>query len=458
MYREDTIAAIATAVGEGSVAIVRISGPEAEQLAQAIFHPSGEKSDGLQSHRLHHGTIRHPKTNELLDEVLVTLMRGPRSYTGEDVLEVHCHGGPFVASQILELTLANGARYAEAGEFTKRAFLNGRLDLTQAEAVSDLIRARTSKAMRLAAGQVHGELSKWVGELRSELLDILVQVEAAIDFPEEEIDLLQRRELASKTEGLQNKISAIIDTYEWARLIREGARACLAGRPNVGKSSLLNALVGEERVIVTPVPGTTRDFIEEGLNLDGLPLVLWDTAGICESNDEVEKIGIGVSMVKIEEAQAVLIVLDGSTPLTDEDRFILAKVRDHKGLVIINKSDLPQEMDIRIIEPLAHQKEIISLSAKEGWGISELKRSLRSLLLGQQSEPEIVVTNIRHKTALEKSQRSLAEAVRGLRSKIPPEMVAVDLQETRQWLEEIIGIVTNDDVLDQIFSKFCIGK
>src|SRR2546427_2027773 len=344
MYKEDTIAAVATPMGEGGVAVVRVSGPDAQRIAREIFSRSGGRNGHLRSHTLHHGVIRAPESGAVLDEVLLVLMRKPRSYTGEDVVEVHCHGGPLIVRQVLELILSRGARHAEPGEFTKRAFLNGRMDLAQAEAVLDLIRARTEKGARLALEQVRGELSKWVGDLREELLDILVQVEAAVDFPEEEIELLQREELARKMAALREKISRIIASYDWGRLFREGARICIVGRPNVGKSSLLNALLGEERVIVTPVPGTTRDVIEEGINLSGLPVVLWDTAGIRETQDEVEKIGVGFSLRHLAEAEAVLVVLDGSAPLTTQDETVLKATTEKKGLAVINKSDLPRKL------------------------------------------------------------------------------------------------------------------
>jgi len=445
-------------VGEGGVAIVRVSGPEAERIGQDIFQRKGSGNGWLQSHMLHHGTICDPKNGMVLDEVLTTLMRRPHSYTGENVLEVHCHGGSFVARQILETVLNCGARHAEPGEFTKRAFLNGRLDLAQAEGVLDLIHARTEKGMQLAVGQVRGELSKWVEELREELVGIMVQVEAAIDFPEEELELLKRDELAGKIDSLMRKISIIIDSYDWGRLFREGVKVCIAGRPNVGKSSLLNSLLGEERVIVTPIPGTTRDFIEESLNLDGLRMVLWDTAGIREGRDEVERIGVGFSMKKLEEAQGFIFVLDGSLPLTQDDRTIMAEVRGKKGIVVVNKSDLPNELSTKELKCLAPNHEIVAISAKKGDGINELKKTLRSCFLGEQPEPEIVVTNLRHKTALEKSVTSLLEASKSLRGEMPPEMVAVDLQETNQHLGEVIGIVTNDDILERVFSQFCIGK
>lgn len=458
MYKEDTIAAVATPVGEGGVGIVRVSGPDAERIAKEIFFRSGGGNGALRSHTLHYGSIRDPKTGVVLDEVLLALMRRPRSYTGEDVAEVHCHGGPFLIRRILELILSRGSRHAEPGEFTKRAFLNGRLDLAQAEAVLDLIRARTDKGMRLALGQVQGELSKWVGELREELLDILVQVEAAIDFPEEEIELLQNHELAVKIETLRKKIAEIIASYEWGRLFREGARVCIAGRPNVGKSSLLNALLGEERVIVTPVPGTTRDVVEEGINLGGLPAVLWDTAGIREAQDEVERIGVDFSLKRLEEAEADLVVLDGSSSLNSEDYYILRAVKGKKGLVVVNKSDLPQMLDMEQVRIAVPDKEVVWVSAREGKGLEELKVALRDLLLTTQTEPPVVVTNVRHKAALQGAEESLTNVLKALENKLAPEILAVELQGTREQLEEITGVITDENILERIFSRFCIGK
>lgn len=458
MYKEDTIAAIATPVGEGGVAIVRISGPEAEPITKQIFCRSGGKNGNLRSHTLHHGTIRDPETGVVLDEVLLALMRKPRSYTGEDVAEVHCHGGPYLVREVLRLVLARGARPAEPGEFTKRAFLNGRLDLAQAEAVLDLIRARTDGGMRLALGQVRGELSKWVGELREELLDILVQVEAAIDFPEEEIELLQREELRGKVEALRQKIAAIIASYEWGKLFREGARVCIAGRPNVGKSSLFNALLGDTRVIVTPVPGTTRDVIEESINLGGLPVVLWDTAGIRATEDQVERIGVDLSLQRVAEAEAVLAVMDGSESVSREDRSILDAVRGKKGLIVINKSDLPLRLDLNWVSETASEKSLVHVSARDGIGLDGLKHALRELLVNARTEPPIVLTNVRHKAALERAVASLVAAVRALADGRQPELVAVDLQAAKEGLEEIIGVVSSDDILERIFANFCLGK
>jgi tRNA modification GTPase len=458
MYREDTIAAVATPVGEGGIGIVRVSGPDAERIATALFVRATAENGRLKSHMLHYGTIRDSKTDKDLDQVLLTIMRKPRSYTGEDVVEVHCHGGLLVVRRILGLILAEGARHAEPGEFTKRAFLNGRVDLAQAEAVLDLIEARTEKGADLALAQAKGELSNWVGDLREELLDILAQVEAAIDFPEEDIELLDRPALISKIDGLRRKIIVITNTYDWGRLIREGARVCICGRPNVGKSSLFNALLGEERVIVTPTPGTTRDVIEESINLDGLPVVLWDTAGIRETGDQVEQIGVNLSLQHFDKSEAVLVVLDGSATLTKDDRVFLSSVEEKKGLIVINKMDLQRAMDLAELGQVAGNKKLVMVSARDGQGMQHLRKSLRELILDADREPAFVLTNLRHKTALLRGEQALGDAVSALSAMRPTEVVAVTLQQARESLEEVVGLIHSDDILELIFSKFCIGK
>jgi len=458
MYEEDTIAAIATPPGEGGIAIVRISGVAAENIATKIFARAHGKNGRLTSHRLYHGAIHDPKTNGKVDEVLLAIMREPRSYTGEDVVEIHCHGGGFVVRKILGMALSQGARLAEPGEFTKRAFLNGKMDLSQAEAVLDLIRARTDKAANLALTQSAGELSKWVHDLREELLDIMVQVEAAIDFPDEEIELLKRHDVIQKINHLRAKITDILATYAWGRLFREGARICLCGRPNVGKSSLLNALLGEERVIVAPIPGTTRDVIEEAINLDGLPVVLWDTAGICQTDDHVERMGVNLSRQHFEKADAVVVVLDGSTRLTEVDRELLDAARAKKNLIAVNKRDLPQALSIDDLSQFSGSSTIARVSAKLGDGIDDLKKKLRELVIGSQMEPAIVLTNVRHRNALFRGEAALKHAVTTLGEGYAAEFVGVDLSETCDALGEIIGIVTNEDILERIFKEFCIGK
>ncbi|HKA35040.1 MAG TPA: tRNA uridine-5-carboxymethylaminomethyl(34) synthesis GTPase MnmE [Candidatus Binatia bacterium] len=458
MYREDTIAAVATPPGEGGVAIVRLSGPDAERIAREIFSRAGGKDGALRSHTLHRGSIRDPKTGALVDECLAVLMRKPKSYTGEDVVEFHCHGGQLVTRRVLELALARGARQAEAGEFTKRGFLNGRVDLAQAEAVLDLIQARTETGMRLALEQMHGGLSQWVATLREELLDILAEVEAAIDFSEEEIEHLPKQKLISNIDALKDRIAGIVASYEWGRLHREGARVCIAGRPNVGKSSLLNALLGAERVIVTPVPGTTRDVIEESVNLGGLPVALWDTAGIRDTDNPIERAGIDFTRRHLEAADAALVVVDGTEAHTAEDEALMKAVRGKKGLLVLNKNDLPERLDRSWLAEAAPDKAVVSVSAKSGAGLDELKSSLRELLLAAPSEPEIVLTNVRHKAALERSIAGLAAALPLLDRRMPPEIVAVELLEAKRGLEEVVGMVDNESVLEHIFTKFCIGK
>lgn len=458
MYKEDTIAAVATPAGEGGIGIVRVSGPDAERIAAALFVRAEGKNGGLKSHMLYYGTIRDPKSEKILDQVLLTIMRKPRSYTGEDVVEVHCHGGMFVVHRVLGLVLSQGARHAEPGEFTKRAFLNGRLDLAQAEAVLDLIAARTEKGADLALSQIKGELSNWIGDLRDQLLDILAQVEAAIDFPEEEIELLERPALVAKIDALRAKIIAITDTYEWGRLFREGAKVCICGRPNVGKSSLFNALLGEERVIVTPIAGTTRDVIEESINLDGLPVVLWDTAGIRDATDEVERIGVNLSREHLEKSQAVVVVLDGSASLTDEDRIFLSSTTKKMGLIAINKIDLEQRVESDQLRQIVGDKKTVTVSATQGHGIQELRKSLRQLILHTDMEPPFVLTNLRHKSALLCGEQALADAGLALDEAQPPELVSVALQQARESLEEVVGVIQKDHILELIFSKFCIGK
>ncbi|MCY4442485.1 MAG: tRNA uridine-5-carboxymethylaminomethyl(34) synthesis GTPase MnmE [Deltaproteobacteria bacterium] len=455
MYQADTIAAVATPPGEGGVAVVRLSGPDALSIGGKIL---GCKDDGWESHRLYYGRVRDPVRGSVVDEVMFVFLQEPKSYTGEDTVEIHCHGGPYVVRQVLGLVLAYGARHAEPGEFTKRAFLNGRLDLAQAEAVLDLIRSRTDKAANVALGQMEGGLSEEVQHLREQLVDTLVQVEAAIDFPEEEIELLQRAELARKVAGVVDRISALIGSYEWGRLIREGVRVCIVGRPNVGKSSLLNALLGVDRAIVTDTPGTTRDFIEETVNLSGLPVVLWDTAGLRENTEGVEQIGIDVTLQRLAESQGCLLVLDGSSPLTGEDRKVMERLRQSQGLVVINKIDLRQRIDRAAVSGLLPRLRQMEVSALSNEGLDALRTALRDCFLDSTEEPEIVVTNVRHKAALDRARTSLVEVRRAMDEGLPPDIVAVDLQEARDSLAEIIGTVTNDDILDRIFSQFCIGK
>ena len=458
MYEQDTIAAIATPPGEGGVAIVRVSGNDAQKIAEKIFVRSRGDNRGLRSHTLYHGKIHDPKNGCALDEVLVTIMRQPRSYTGEDVVEIHCHGGAFLVRQILEVVLTQGARQAEPGEFTKRAFLNGKVDLAQAEGVLDLIRARTVKGVNLALEQASGELSKHVSELREDLLNIIVQVEAAIDFPDEEIELLQRQQLIDKISALADKLSYISGTYNWGRLFREGAKVCICGRPNVGKSSLLNALIGVDRVIVAASPGTTRDVIEESISLGGLPAALWDTAGLRETYDPVEQIGVDLAHQHLSRADAAIVVLDGSVSLTKEDFSVLEAVRDKKRLIAVNKSDLPQRVTFEAISSYDKNVATCLVSAKSYDGIERLKQTLREVILDHAVQPSFAVTNVRHHSALIRGRDSMLRAMSTASENLPAEFIAMDLNEAREALEEIVGVINNDDLLERIFRDFCIGK
>lgn len=457
MYEEDTIAAIATPPGEGGVAIVRVSGPDAERIATNIFVRSG-KASALASRKLYYGKIRDPQSERILDEVLLTVMRKPHSYSGEDVVEVHCHGGAFVVRQVLQLILNQGARQAEPGEFTKRGFLNGRMDLAQAEAVLELIQARTDKGAAVALDQMSGGLSKWINDLREELLDISAQVEAAIDFPDEDIELLGSAELARKLARFIEKIAIISDSYEYGRLLREGARVCLCGRPNVGKSSLLNALLGEERVIVTPVPGTTRDVVEESLNLAGVHVVLWDTAGIRETDDQIERIGVDLSRRHRDQADAVLLILDGAAELADDDLALLRSCNGKKTILVINKCDLPLVVKPQKIAQEFGILDIVSISAKTGVGLDDLKHKLRETVFATANEPPVIITNLRHKGALVRSEQALLRAKATLTEGKAAEFVAIDLNDARESLEEIVGAIDNEAILDRVFSSFCIGK
>lgn len=458
MYRCDTIAAVATPPGEGGVAIVRVSGVDAESIARRVFVRPRNKDPHLKSHTLYHGRIIDHENDRVLDHVLLTVMRKPHSYTGEDVVEIHCHGGAFLVRQVLALVLREGARQAEPGEFTKRAFLNGRLDLTQAEAVLDLIRARTSESARLALDQANGALAQCIAELRDKLIDILVQIEAAIDFPEEEIELLARHDLIERIAALIRIIDDISATYDWGKLFREGARVCICGRPNVGKSSLLNALLGEERAIVTPLAGTTRDVIEESLGLDGLPVTLCDTAGIRESNDPIERIGVDRSREQLIKCDAALLVVDGSAALTLEDELLLSQDVTKKLLIVVNKCDLQHQADLSQLARFAGPRCIARISAKTGEGVPELKRRLRDVLVDSEMAAPVVITNVRHRSALQRSRGSLLRATASLAEGCAPEFVAMDLAEARTALEEITGAIQNDEILERIFSKFCIGK
>jgi tRNA modification GTPase len=452
----DTIAAISTPPGEAGIGIVRLSGPQAEDIARQLFRPRRPR-EPWQSHRLYLGHILDSR-GHVLDEVLLTLMRAPHTYTREDVVEIHCHSGFAVLKAILGEVLARGARLARPGEFTLRAFLAGRLDLSQAEAVLEVIQARTQASLRVAAAHLAGGLGKRLGELRSTLLNILAQVEAALDFPEEAAEL-SPQELREELAGPLEELEKLLATYRQGRLLREGVRVVLAGRPNVGKSSLLNRLLDADRAIVTDIPGTTRDVIEETISLAGIPLRLSDTAGLREARDLVEELGVARSRERLAQADLILLLVDAGAPLSSEDAQTLEDLAQRPVLIVLNKIDLPQQLKVEDLRPYSSQP-VVEISALTGQGLANLEQTMMDLVLagGVQAAGEIV-TQARHAELLRQAQAALFRGRELLEQAEPPwELLAFEVLEALQALGEITGEAVADAVLDQIFEQFCIGK
>jgi len=457
---DDTIAAIATPAGVGGIGVVKISGPSAWAIGQRLFQPA-RVPETLCSHRLYHGHILEPDTGRTVDEVLTSFMRAPHTYTREDVVEINCHSGMAVLERILELVLRSGARLAEPGEFTRRAFLNGRIDLTQAEAVLDVIHSKTRRSLDLASEHLRGTLHLIITDLRSRLLRVLATVEAAIDFPDEEIETPEGVELAERLRTqVLGAMTDLLSRYEDGRILREGLAVIIAGKPNVGKSRLLNTLLRSDRALVTPVPGTTRDVIEEGFNLRGISIRLVDTAGLREADNLVEQLGMELTRDRIARADLVLLVLDRSVPLTREDLQIYEELGDKPRLVLLNKADLECHPDFAGAGGRFPGETILEISALRGDGIDTLKDAVFQTILGRRldTETSVVAPNLRHKMCLEGTQGAVTRAIELIESGASAELVAIELQEALAHLGEIIGMTTSEDVLDEIFSRFCIGK
>lgn len=456
-----TIAAISTPLGEGGIGIVRLSGEDAIEIADRLFYsPKGKTVSQSKSHRVLYGFIKDPSTDRFADEVLLTVMRSPNSYTREDVVEINCHGGMLSLRKVLELVLEQGAVLAEPGEFTKRAFLSGRIDLSQAEAVLDLIRAKTDESRKVALEQIRGRLSQAINEISSKLTDICVHVEAYLDFPEDEIEPAAEEGITQNINVVMHKLNTLLRSYEEGRFFRDGLPAAIVGRPNVGKSSLLNALLQRDRAIVTEMPGTTRDVIEEYLNIDGLPLRIMDTAGIRESHDMVEQEGVKRSLKAIEDAGLVIAVIDGSAALRDEDFMVLEKLSSGTAIIAINKSDLPS-YDGGLASKLAsYASQVVGISAKRGSGLDMLKGTIKEVSLKDIKEPGegLFLTNLRHKLALEAAAASLKRALEAIETKQPLEIAAFELREALDRIGDITGAVSREDILNRIFDNFCIGK
>jgi tRNA modification GTPase len=461
MFIDDTITAISTPVGQGGIGIVRLSGKDAIKIADMIFRSPKKKKLRLSpSHRILYGHVVDPSDKTVVDEVLVSIMRAPDTYTKENIVEINCHGGAMSLRAVLELTLSNGARLAEPGEFTKRAFLNGRIDLAQAEAILDVISSLTAESRKSAVNQLKGSLSKKIALLRDDLIELAAFVEAHIDFPEEDIETLSKNKMRRMALKFQNSLDELIEGSRYGIILREGIKTAIIGRPNVGKSSLLNALIENDRAIVTEVPGTTRDVIEEHLNIQGLPVKIMDTAGIRSVDNIAEKEGVRRSIRTMKDADLVLLILDGSLRLHDTDRDLLKKSASSNTIIVINKQDLPHKFTPSGVPQLkAFRGKTLKISAKKKTGLKQLKDLIVSTALqGKTVCSTETVTNVRHVHALERAHASLDAFITGIHENTSPEFLSVELREALDALGEIQGITTPEDILNRIFSTFCIGK
>ncbi|WP_291569889.1 tRNA uridine-5-carboxymethylaminomethyl(34) synthesis GTPase MnmE [Clostridium sp. UBA4548] len=454
----DTIAAIATSLGEGGIAIIRVSGDKALSIVSKIFRGKNNKSiEHIKTYTMRYGYIVD-ENNEHIDEVIVSFMKGPRSFTAEDTIEINCHGGVVATNKILEQVIKNGARLAEPGEFTKRAFLNGRIDLSQAEAVIDIIRAKTDLSMKSALIQSEGGVSKEIRRLRETLLSTIAHIEATVDYPEDDLEEVTAEMAANQLSEIKSEIEELIHTSEEGKILREGLSTVIVGKPNVGKSSLLNALTKENRAIVTDVPGTTRDVIEEYINISGVPIKIIDTAGIRETEDVVEKIGVEKSKEKIDEADLILLILDTSRQLDEEDKEIMGYIKDKKYIVLLNKSDLDGKINKEELSVL-NPKYMINISAKTGEGIKEVKAAIKELFFkGEINANNIIITNTRHKEALFRANESIASAIEVLNNTFAIDLASIDIRNAWSYLGEITGDSLEENIIDKIFKEFCLGK
>ena len=455
---DETIAAVATAYGEGGIGIIRISGENAEKLLSDIFVPCSGKP--IKNRMMTYGHIVDPEKGEVLDEVLAVLMKAPHTYTREDVAEINCHGSVIALKNVLALCLRRGARMAEPGEFTKRAFLNGRLDLSEAEAVIDLIRAKTDKSFDVSMKQLEGALSGEIRAIRKDMLDLLVEVTVNIDYPDEDIEELTYKKLIESIENIREKIEQLLSSADSGRILREGLNAAIVGKPNVGKSSLMNALLKESRAIVTEIPGTTRDTIEEMISIRGIPVRLTDTAGIRKTQDVIEKIGIEKSKEAFNEADLVIFILDGSREPDEEDFEIIDVIGERKAIVLINKSDLGRKVSIEEIEKKLPGCEVIETSIISGKGLEDVENTIESMVYSGDvvQKNSCMVTNVRHIELLNQAGDSMGDAHKMAVSGEALDFIEVDINAAYQSLGEIIGETVADDIINEVFARFCLGK
>ena len=456
----DTITSISTPMGEGAIGIVRLSGPQAIEIGD-ILYKGKKKLSEVETHTINYGHIIDPETDETVEEVMVSVLRAPKTFTREDIIEINCHGGILTINRILELTMTYGARMAEPGEYTKRAFLNGRIDLSQAEAVMDFIRSKTDRASKVAMNQIEGRLSDLIKKQRQSILEILAQVEVNIDYPEyDDVEDATTDFLLEQSKRIKEEINRLLETGAQGKIMREGLSTVIVGRPNVGKSSMLNNLIQDNKAIVTEVAGTTRDVLEEYVNVRGVPLRLVDTAGIRDTEDIVEKIGVERSRKALSEADLILFVLNNNEPLTEDDQTLFEVIKNEDVIVIINKTDLEQRLDVSELREMIGDMPLIQTSMLKQEGIDELEIQIKDLFFGGevQNQDMTYVSNSRHISLLKQARQSIQDAIDAAESGIPMDMVQIDLTRTWEILGEILGESASDELIDQLFSQFCLGK
>lgn len=462
MYSDDTIAALSTPFGTGGIGVIRISGSSAFSIAEKFFL-SSKKMEDIKSHTVNYGKIIDPISKEVIDEVLLLKMKKPNTFTREDVIEIHCHGGIVVIDNVLTLLYKNGARPAEPGEFTKRAFLNGRIDLSQAEGIIDLINAKTKQSSKAAVNHIEGKLSKRLRESREKLIELLAHIDVTVDYPEHDIEEITGEKVYEGITEIKKELIRLSDTFSRGRILREGINIVIAGKPNVGKSSLLNQLSGETKAIVTDIPGTTRDTIEEYINIRGIPAKITDTAGIRETEDVVEKIGVDKARKAMDEADLIILMVAANNGLTQEDELLIKEIQDRKHLVLINKTDLASEDQLNLlvssIEKVTSGK-ILKASVKEDVGVEDLEDSVANMFFkGSLSQnDEVLITNIRHKSLVDKAITEIDQAIEAYNFGMPLDMVTIDIKNAADSIGQITGESISEAVMHNIFSRFCLGK
>lgn len=456
-----TIAAISTAPAIGGIGIVRMSGKDCFEVLEKIFKPKNpETIENIAGYIIKYGTIVNPETNRVVDEVLVSYFKCPKSYTAENMCEINSHGGIVVLREILELCLKNGAELAKPGEFTERAFLNGRIDLTQAEAIIDIINAKSTREAQESANQLEGYLSRKINEIREKIMDIMVKIEANIDYPEYDVEEVSNKDAENKLKEIENELIKLSKTFENGKILKEGVKIAIIGSPNAGKSSLLNSMLKEERAIVTDIAGTTRDIIEEQISIEGIPFKVIDTAGIRDAKDKIEQIGIEKSKKAANEADVILAVFDSSVPLNDEEREILNLLKHKKSIIVLNKTDLKQVVNNECKEIQDVNTEVINISLKNNEGLEKIYESLVKMFnLNQINlDNELTITNIRHQELINKATESTRMALNDLNNSMPIDIISINIKEILEHLGEITGDNVSEDIIKSIFAKFCLGK